>query len=133
MAGPVRQSIDQVRLERYIASHVPQIKPPLDIKQFGFGQSNPTYQLTSLVDGNRFVLRKKPPGKLVSATAHQVEREYRVMHALRDSDVPVPKTYCLCEDSEVVGTPFYVMEFLDGRIFEDFAMPIVTEGERAEM
>ncbi|KAL3424794.1 WD domain-containing protein [Phlyctema vagabunda] len=100
--------------------------------QFGFGQSNPTYQITGS-DGQKFVMRKKPPGKLVSKTAHQVEREYRVIHALGPTDVPVPKTYCLCEDSSVVGTPFYIMEFLDGRIIEDPAMPGVTSAERTEM
>ena len=100
--------------------------------QFGFGQSNPTYQLTA-ADGKRFVMRKKPPGKLLSKTAHKVEREYRVLHALEHTDVAVPKTYCLCEDDSVVGTPFYVMEFLDGRIFEDFTMPGVSAGERTAM
>jgi len=78
-------------------------------------------------------MRKKPPGKLVSKTAHQVEREYKVIHALEKTDVPVPKTYGLCEDSSVVGTPFYIMEFLDGRIFEDPSMPEVSESDRSEM
>lgn len=78
-------------------------------------------------------MRKKPPGKLVSKTAHQVEREYRVLHALEKTDVPVPKTYCLCEDDSVVGTPFYIMEFLDGRIMEDFTLPEVTAQERTAM
>ena len=100
--------------------------------QFGFGQSNPTYQITA-ADGQRFVLRKKPPGKLLSKTAHKVEREYRILHALEATAVPVPKTYCLCEDESVVGTPFYIMEFLDGRIFEDFSMPGVRAEDRAAM
>ena len=78
-------------------------------------------------------MRKKPPGKLVSKTAHQVEREYRIIHALEKTDVPVPKAYCLCEDEKVVGTPFYIMEFLDGRIIEDPTMPGVTRAERTEM
>ncbi len=78
-------------------------------------------------------MRKKPPGKLLSKTAHKVEREYRVIHALQKTDVPVPKAYCLCEDESVVGTPFYIMEFLDGRIIEDPAMPEVTPAERTEM
>jgi aminoglycoside phosphotransferase (APT) family kinase protein len=100
--------------------------------QFGFGQSNPTYKLTA-TDGQHFVMRKKPPGKLVSRTAHQVEREYRVMHALQDTDVPVPRTYGLCTDTSVIGTPFYIMEFLDGRIVEDAAFPDVSPADRAEM
>lgn len=84
-------------------------------------------------NGQRFVLRKKPPGKLLSKTAHQVEREYRIMHALEATDVPVPKTYFLCEDESVIGTPFYIMEFLDGRIFEYFSMAGVDAAERSRM
>ncbi|KAF2397380.1 APH-domain-containing protein [Trichodelitschia bisporula] len=132
MAGEIRQQIDIPALERYIAANVPDIKVPIEVKQFGYGQSNPTYQLTDRT-GARYVMRKKPPGQLLSATAHKVEREYRIIHALEGTDVPVPKAYCLCEDSSVVGTPFYVMEFLDGRIFEDPAIPGVSEGERREM
>ena len=81
----------------------------------------------------KYVLRKKPPGKLLSKTAHQVEREYRIIHALAETDVPVPKTYGLCEDANVVGTSFYIMEFLDGRIFEDASFPGVTVAERRDM
>ncbi|TID04729.1 Putative aminoglycoside phosphotransferase, protein kinase-like domain superfamily [Colletotrichum destructivum] len=128
MAGRVRHPIDQKALERYIDEHVPQIKTPLEIKQFGFGQSNPTYQLTDATNA-RFVLRKKPPGKLLSKAAHKVEREHRIIAALGPTDVPVPRAYCLCEDDSVVGTPFYIMEFLDGRILEDPAMPEVSSPE----
>lgn len=78
-------------------------------------------------------MRKKPPGKLISKTAHKVEREYRALHALENTDVQVPKTYCLCEDDSIIGTPFYIMEFLDGRIFEDFTMPGVTAEDRTAM
>ena len=78
-------------------------------------------------------MRKKPPGKLVSKTAHQVEREYKVIHALENTDVPVPKAYCLCEDVDVVGTAFYIMSFLDGRIIEDASLPGVSPEDRAEM
>ena len=78
-------------------------------------------------------MRKKPPGALLSKTAHQVEREYRMIHALETTDVPVPKAYCLCGDVEVVGTPFYIMEFMDGRIFTDAWFPDVGEEQRAEM
>ncbi|KAK6604447.1 phosphotransferase enzyme family protein [Botrytis cinerea] len=113
MAGPVRQPIDLQALEKYIEKHVPEIKTPIDIKQFGFGQSNPTYQLLSS-NGQKYVMRKKPPGKLVSKTAHQVEREYRVIHALERTDVPVPKAYY-------------------GRIIEDPGIPGVGEEERREM
>lgn len=132
MAGQVRQPIDEKAFGRYLSENVPVIKTPIELKQFGFGQSNPTYQITA-ADGQRFVMRKKPPGKLLSKTAHQVEREYRIMHALEDTDVAVPKTYCLCEDESVIGTPFYIMEFLDGRIFEDFTMPGVPPEQRSAM
>ncbi|KFY79130.1 hypothetical protein V499_01849 [Pseudogymnoascus sp. VKM F-103] len=132
MAGAIRQPIDIPALERYISQHVPEITIPIDVKQFGFGQSNPTYQLTS-TSGRKYVMRKKPPGKLISKTAHKVEREYRILHALHDTDVTVPKVYCLCEDDSIIGTPFYIMEFLDGRIIEDPAIPNVTPAERTEM
>jgi aminoglycoside phosphotransferase (APT) family kinase protein len=79
------------------------------------------------------VLRKKPPGKLLSRTAHRIDREFRIIHALEATDVPVPKAYCLCEDAAVIDSAFYIMEFLDGRIFEDAAFPGVTAEERAEM
>ncbi|KAI1820103.1 phosphotransferase enzyme family protein [Xylaria intraflava] len=129
MAGSIRHPIDVKALEKYLTEHVPEIKVPLDVKQFGFGQSNPTYQLTS-ADKKRYVMRKKPPGKLLSKAAHKVEREYRIIAALGPTEVPVPKAYCLCEDDSVVGTPFYVMEFLDGRIFEDLSVPNVSPEER---
>lgn len=69
----------------------------------------------------------------MSKTAHRVEREYRIIHALEHTDVPVPRTYCLCEDNEVIGTPFYIMEFLDGRIFTDPSIPEVSAEERNEL
>lgn len=75
-------------------------------------------------------MRKKPPGKLLSKTAHRVDREYTIIHALEQTDVPVPKAYCLCEDDDVIGTPFYIMEFLDGRMFTNPAMPEVNTEER---
>ncbi|KAK3330829.1 kinase-like domain-containing protein [Apodospora peruviana] len=129
MAGRVRHPIDIRALEAWISKTVPEIEVPLDVKQFGFGQSNPTYQLTA-ADGRRYVLRKKPPGRLVSKTAHKVEREYRIISALASTDVPVPKAYCLCEDDSIIGTPFYIMSFLDGRIFEDPIIPNVLPDER---
>lgn len=132
MAGRVRQPVDEAALAKFISDNVPEIKVPIDLKQFGFGQSNPTYQITAS-DGQRFVMRKKPPGKLISKTAHKVEREYRIMHALQHTDVAVPKTYCLCEDDSVVGTPFYIMEFLDGRLYEDFTMPGADAKDREAM
>ncbi|EKG22087.1 Aminoglycoside phosphotransferase [Macrophomina phaseolina MS6] len=133
MAGEVRQPIDVAALSSYIDANVPEIKTPIDVKQFGYGQSNPTYLLTSVPTGSKFVLRKKPPGQLLSKTAHKVDREYRIIAALSKTDVPVPKAYCLCEDDAVIGTAFYIMEFLDGRIFEDPALPDVSVEDRTKM
>ncbi|KAL4989168.1 kinase-like domain-containing protein [Aspergillus falconensis] len=133
MAGSIRQEIDIPSLERYIRNNVPQISTPIDVKQFGFGQSNPTYLLTSQSEGCRYVLRKKPPGQLLSKTAHQVEREYRILHVLRNTSVPVPRVYVLCEDESVIGTAFYIMEFLDGRVFTDPLIPGVSAQERRAM
>ncbi|KAI7877153.1 kinase-like protein [Lichtheimia hyalospora FSU 10163] len=119
-------------LEAYLVANIPGFKAPLDVKQFKHGQSNPTYLIK---DGNQtqFVLRKKPPGALLSSTAHAVEREYRIIKALGDAtDVPVPKVYALCTDTTVIGTPFYVMEFLKGRIFEDVRMPQIPFEERKQ-
>ncbi|KAF2836585.1 APH-domain-containing protein [Patellaria atrata CBS 101060] len=132
MAGEIRQPIDVASLERYIDQNVPDISTPIELKQFGYGQSNPTYQIKDR-NGKKFVMRKKPPGKLLSKTAHQVDREYKILHALQKTDVPVPKVYCLCQDTSVIETDFYIMEFLDGRIFEDPALPGVTPAERTAM
>ena len=91
------------------------------------GQSNPTFRLTS--GSQQFVLRKKPPGPLLPS-AHAVDREYKVMKALQDSDVPVPKVFAFCDDDSVVGTPFFLMEFLDGRVMVDQSLPGMSPLER---
>ncbi|KAI8976973.1 kinase-like domain-containing protein [Pilobolus umbonatus] len=120
-------------LEAYLIKHVPGFTAPIHISQFKHGQSNPTYLIK---DGNQqsYVLRKKPPGALLSSTAHAVEREYRIIHALgTHTDVPVPKVYVLCEDVSVIGTPFYVMEFLKGRIYDDCRMLDIPFEERKKL
>ncbi|KAF8070703.1 kinase-like domain-containing protein [Lyophyllum atratum] len=139
--GEVRANVDIASLNIYLARHAPGIKTPVDVLQFKFGQSNPTYFLTD-ASGTKFVLRKKPAGQLLSKTAHQVEREYTMLHALygynlRPSTpaarrIPVPEPILLCEDNTVIGTPFYVMEFLDGRIFTDTRMLEVSSQDRHE-
>ncbi|KAF9094632.1 hypothetical protein BGX29_009423 [Mortierella sp. GBA35] len=122
--------LDAAKLEPYLAKTIPGVTLPIKVSQFKLGQSNPTYLLTD-AKGQRFVLRKKPQGALLSSTAHAVEREYRILKALgENSNVPVPKVYTLCEDVSVIGTPFYVMEFLQGRIFSDITLSKLPFEER---
>ena len=115
---------------KYLESHI-SITLPLTIKQFNLGQSNPTFLI---IDGkeSKYVIRKKPPGTILNKTAHAVEREYRVLDALKGARVPVPKVYHLCRDATVLGTPFYVMEFLQGRIFSNVTLPTVPKLEKAK-
>ncbi|KAI0090714.1 protein kinase subdomain-containing protein PKL/CAK/ACAD [Irpex rosettiformis] len=139
--GEVRANIDVESLQRYLKQHVQRITLPVGVKQFKFGQSNPTYFLTD-AKGQKFVLRKKPAGQLLSSTAHQVEREYQMLAALHKHNisphtsaerrVPIPEPIILCEDKSVIGTPFYIMEFLDGRIFTNPTMPEVSKETRRE-
>ena len=127
--GPVRAAhrFDEAPLERYLRANMAGFEGPLAVQQFGGGQSNPTFLLSA--GGRKYVMRKKPPGLLLKS-AHQVDREYRIMKALAATDVPVPKMHVLCEDESVVGTAFYVMDFLEGRIFRDPQLPGVAPAER---
>lgn len=99
------------------------------MKQFKLGQSNPTFLILD-ADEKKLVVRKKPPGSLLSKTAHAIDREYRVLKALNSTNVPVPKVFHYCKDVSVIGTEFYVMEFLDGRIFSDVLLPTVNISEK---
>ncbi len=120
--------IDANKLDSYLAEHVPGYSGPLAIRQFKGGQSNPTYLLTT--PARRYVLRRKPPGQLL-ASAHAVDREYKVISALgRHTDVPVPRTHLLCNDESVIGTWFYVMDHVEGRIFWDPSFPGVPHEQR---
>ena len=119
---------DEERLLAWLQAELPEVGERLDVRQFQGGQSNPTFLLDT--DGGQYVLRKKPPGKTLPS-AHMVEREYRVMKALADhTGVPVPRVRVLCEDSAVIGTPFYVMDFLDGRILSHSALPELGREDR---
>lgn len=122
-----RLKFDEAALTTYLSAHM-NITAPLTIKQFKGGQSNPTYHITDH-QGRAFVLRRKPPGKILRG-AHAVEREYRVMTALGKTDVPVPKTYLLCEDDSIIGTAFFVMDCVAGRIFWDPTLPDIPKDER---
>jgi len=128
--GPVRANhrFDEAALERYLRANVDGFDAPLGVQQFGGGQSNPTFLLTS--GPKQYVMRKKPPGVLLKS-AHQVDREFRIMKALAETDVPVPRMHVLCNDESVIGTAFYVMDYLEGRIFRDPQLPGVAPGERA--
>ncbi|PCF96605.1 phosphotransferase [Vreelandella nigrificans] len=115
--GPVQQShrFDEAALQTYLRHKLPGAEQEISVQQFQGGQSNPTFLLTT--PAGRYVLRKKPPGKLLPS-AHQVEREYQVMTALQGSSVPVPVTRLLCEESEIIGTPFYIMDHVEGRVLD---------------
>jgi aminoglycoside phosphotransferase (APT) family kinase protein len=110
-----------------LAEKVQGFEGPLSVEQFKGGQSNPTYKLTT--PACSYVLRRKPPGKLLPG-AHAVEREYRVIDALGHQGFPVARALALCEDEAVIGTAFYVMEMMEGRIFWDITFPEVSAEER---
>ena len=119
---------DEARLAAWLAANVEGYRGPLKVQQFQGGASNPTFLLTDGT-GHLYVLRKKPPGQLLSS-AHQVDREYRAMKALA-GHIPVPVMRALCTDPDVIGTTFYVMDYLEGRIFRDAMLPDQTPVERA--
>jgi aminoglycoside phosphotransferase (APT) family kinase protein len=129
---PVREAhrFDEAALAAYLRGRLPGCEGRIEVMQFEGGQSNPTFRLVA--GGRAYVLRKKPPGKLLPS-AHQVEREYRVMTALQGSEVPVPRTHLLCEDASVIGTPFYVMDHVEGRVLTDARMPNLSRDERAAL
>ena len=118
---------DEAVLEAYLAARIPGFRGPMTVEQFKGGQSNPTYRIAA---GDRqYVLRRKPPGKLLPS-AHAVDREFAVMTALGKTDVPVPKTWLLCTDETVIGTAFFVMDCVPGRIFWEQALPGMAPAER---
>ena len=123
-----RHRFDEASLERYLAGRIPGLAAPLTVEQFKGGQSNPTFLLAS--GGRRFVLRRKPPGELLPS-AHAVDREFRIISALHGTDVPVARPFVLCEDTAVIGTAFYVMEFIQGRVLWDPSLPGSSPAQRA--
>ena len=119
---------DEAGLLNWLREGIPDFGTTLNVKQFQGGQSNPTFLLTA--DSGQYVLRKKPPGKTLPS-AHMVEREYKVMRALGEhTEVPVPNVRVLCEDAGVIGTPFYVMDFLEGRIITHSALRDLDREDR---
>src|SRR5687767_6569878 len=117
-----RHRIDVATLQKFLGFSV------AEIEQFKGGQSNPTYRITA-ADGRRFALRRKPPGKLLPS-AHAVDREYRVIKALHQVDFPVARPHVLCEDESVIGTAFYVMDCVEGRVLWDQSLPGMSRAER---
>jgi aminoglycoside phosphotransferase (APT) family kinase protein len=122
--------IDTAALARYLEARLPGFKGPITAEKTPSGQSNPTFILGS--PSGKYVLRKKPPGQLLKS-AHAVDREYRVMKGLENTDVPVPRMLLLCEDDTVIGTAFFVMEFVDGTVFWNPALPELTKAQRAKV
>jgi aminoglycoside phosphotransferase (APT) family kinase protein len=126
---PVAEShkFDESRLAAWMKANVEGFAGPLEVRQFKGGQSNPTYQL--ITPGKTYVMRRKPPGKLLPS-AHAVDREYRVISALYPTGFPAPRTYGLCTDDGVIGTIFYAMDMVEGRIFWDQSLPGYEPAER---
>src|SRR6201993_434009 len=120
---PVAEShrFDEARLHDWMEGNVEGYQGPLEVRQFKGGQSNPTYQL--ITPTKKYVMRRKPPGKLLPS-AHAVDREYKVITALYPTGFPVAKSYGLCTDDSVIGTWFYVMDMVEGRILWDQSLPM---------
>jgi aminoglycoside phosphotransferase (APT) family kinase protein len=126
-APPGQHAFDTARLAAWLQERIEGFRGPIEVRQFAGGQSNPTFLVQSA--NHRYVLRRKPPGKLLPS-AHAVEREYRVIAALANTEVPVAKAHALCRDPGVLGTEFYVMDYVEGRVFWDATLPEVESIER---
>lgn len=120
-------SLNVESLQKYLENKIPDFGTIQECSKFAGGQSNPTFMVRT--DKHKYVLRRKPPGLLLKS-AHAVDREYRVMKALGETAVPVPKMFVLCDDDSIIGSMFYVMEFIEGRIFWNGALPEQTPAER---
>jgi aminoglycoside phosphotransferase (APT) family kinase protein len=127
-AGAIRTEVDEAALAAWLSANVAGYAGPMSIDQFNGGQSNPTYRLTT--PDTRYVLRRKPPGEILKG-AHDVMREARVMGALAETDVPVPRILGICSDAAILGSDFFVMEMVEGRIFWDAGFAEVAPAERA--
>jgi len=120
-------ALDNATLADYLGDTIPGFRGPVASRKFSDGQSNPTYLLKAAT--GEYVLRRKPPGQLLKS-AHAVEREYRVMQALAATDVPVPETLHLCSDESVIGSVFFVMQYVNGQIYWDPALPELSPSQR---
>src|SRR5262249_18405229 len=120
--------LDEQRLAQWLSAHVENFAGPLRVTRFKGGQSNPTYRLDT--PQRSYLLRRKPPGDLLKG-AHAIDREHRVMAALHEAGFPVPRMHELCMDRDVIGTEFYLMDFVRGRVFWDPRLPEVDPSQRA--
>jgi aminoglycoside phosphotransferase (APT) family kinase protein len=128
MAVQEKHRFDVERLAQYMRARVEGFAGPLDVQQFRGGQSNPTFLLVT--PGRRYVLRRKPPGKLLPS-AHAVDREHRVISALYGAGIPVARAWALCQDESVIGTAFYIMDYVEGRVLWDQGLAGMTRDERS--
>jgi len=129
---PERHALDLGALTAYLEAHLPGFEGPLQAEQFKGGQSNPTFKLGT--PSRAYVMRTKPgPAARLLPSAHAIEREFRVMQALRGSAVPVPQMHLLCEDEAIIGRAFYVMEFIEGRVLWDQGLPGFDRAGRAAL
>lgn len=127
-----KHGFDIAALAAWLEKHLEGFRGPLTVSMFKGGQSNPTYKLDTT--SRSYVMRAKPgPVAKLLPSAHAIEREFAVMTGLADTDVPVPHMYCLCEDESVIGRAFYVMEFMQGRVLWDQALPGMTKQQRGEI
>ena len=120
--------LDTVKLAQYLEQNVTGFRGPLTAKKFPGGQSNPTYAIQA--GSGKYVLRRKPAGELLKS-AHAVDREFKVISALANTDVPVARTYHLCHDDSIIGSMFYLMEYIDGRVLWDPALPEIVPAQRS--
>ncbi len=123
-------TLDEQKLATYLEQHIREFEGPLTAEKFPGGQSNPTYAINA--KSGRYVLRRKPPGTLLKS-AHAVDREFQVIRALANTDVPVAKVYHLCEDESIIGSMFFLMEFVDGVVYWDAALPDKDNEQRSAM
>ena len=130
---PVQEAhqFDHRQLESWLVDHMDGFGSIQTVRQFHGGQSNPTFYIANS-NNSEFVLRKKPPGKLLPS-AHAIDREYRILSALAETDVPLPKMRKYCEDEAIIGTPFYLMDYSPGRVFTDPMLPELSSNDRAAM
>jgi len=120
-------TLDEALLASYLEANIDEFKGPLTASKFAGGQSNPTFKIDAA--SGSYVLRRQPPGKLLKS-AHAVDREYRVLAALADTDVPVAKVYHLCEDPQVIGSMFYIMEFCEGNVYWESSLEQISSNQQ---